>query len=70
MVDALANSNVNEVGMIIAACTRGNKWTVGFAKEKAQRTKAAQIALAAAIASDLQDFIVLRKQCSEFINMC
>ena len=47
-----------------------NKWAVGFAKEAAQRTKAGQIALAAAIAFDLEDFMVLRRQFLEFIKMC
>ena len=67
MKEVLANLNLNELGMIIAACKQVNKWAAGFAKERAQRSQAARIAIAAALVSDLDDPTVLRRQFRTFM---
>ena len=70
MKDVLANTKMNKVGMTIAAWKKKASGRQCSPKKQKKRTQAAQIALAAAIASDLEDLTVPRKQFPEFIKMC
>ena len=59
---SVTNFREGKISMTVASCKKINKFAVGFAKEKASRTKVAQLALAAAMASDLADLTHIRKQ--------
>ena len=65
MTEILANTQ-DRVAMTMALCSKAYKYAVGFGSDKMQRSKAALLALAAAMTCDLNNCEQVRTRHLEF----